>query len=177
MPETQEQSPKIPPDIARYLAGATAESLQFDFLIGDWRVEGARHDADGKILLTYVGSWSARYLHDRRMVMDDFAVCAPTGQEVSAFVTLRTYCDAAKRWEMAGLAAFQPAIGGTWFGHWVDGEMRLVAEALGPNGKTIKNEIRFFAIQPDGFQWESRNSHDDGKTWSKVASLAATRKS
>jgi hypothetical protein len=177
MPATQDQTEKIPPDVARYLRGVSADSLQFDFLAGEWTVEGTRYGGDGEILQNYIGAWRAEYRHDRRMVIDDFTIHAPSGQEVSAFVTLRTYCDMTKRWEIAGLAPFQPAMRGTWFGHWVDGEMRLTVEAAGPDGKPIRNEIRFYAIKPDGFSWESRTSRDDGRTWIKVASLVATRRS
>jgi hypothetical protein len=35
MSEPTAPFPKVPPDVARYLKGATPEARQFDFLIGD----------------------------------------------------------------------------------------------------------------------------------------------
>ncbi len=35
--------------------------------------------------------------------------------------------------------------------------------------------IRFFHIAKDNFEWESQVSLDDGRTWSKTATLLASR--
>ena len=91
----------------------TEESLQFEFLIGEWRVDGRRYGPNGE--QQYAGRWQAQYLHGKRMVMDDFTVLAPSGQEVSAFITLRTFSPFTRRWEIAGMAALQPAVNGKWF--------------------------------------------------------------
>lgn len=40
----------------------------------------------------------------------DFKALSSTGQDVSSYVTLRTYSELNRRWEMAGLAALQPAV-------------------------------------------------------------------
>lgn len=173
--EAQAKAPQLPPDVANYIKGATPESLQFDFLIGEWSVDGSRFGPNGELQLNYAATWHAQYLHDKRMVMDDFTVFLPNGQEISSFVTLRTYCSITKRWELAGLAAFQPAVNGKWYGHWVDGEMHLSAEGKTPDGRSFENRIRFHDIGPDSFKWESKMSFDDGNTWAKVASLVATR--
>lgn len=175
MDESKEQAPQVPPDVLRYLKGAAAESLQFDFLIGDWDVAGTRYNPDGSVLMQYKASWNAIYLNDRRMVMDDFKALVPTGQAVSSYVTLRTYSEATQRWEMAGLSAFQPAMSATWSGVWRDGEMQIEAIGNTPNGGMMINRIRFFQIGKDSFNWESRISLDNGKTWGLNASLVATR--
>jgi hypothetical protein len=173
MPESSSAVPKLPPEVAAYLRGPTDESLQFDFLIGGWRVDGRRHGPDGE--MPYAGRWQAQYLHGKRMVMDDFTVLAPSDDEVSAFVTLRTFSPLTGRWEIAGMPAMQPGVNGKWFGHHVDGEMHLEAEVVGPGGHPMKSRIRFYAIEPQRFQWENHVSIDGGATWKKVASLVATR--
>jgi len=172
-----ESKPQVPPEVMRYIRGATVENLQFGFLIGEWDANGTRYDTEGKPQLKYTAKWRAEYLHDRRMVLDDFAIHAPSGQEVSSFVTLRTYCETTGRWEITGLAPLQPAMNAKWFGHWSDNEMLLSAEAAAPDGKIILNRIRFHDIQQDHFHWESRNSYDGGKNWIRIASLVAHRKS
>jgi hypothetical protein len=150
-------------------------NYQFDFLIGDWDVAAARHKPDGSLLLQYRGSWSARYLNQGRMVLDDFKAFAPTGEEISSYVTLRTYSQATHRWEMSGLAAFQPATVAQWCGEWIEGEMQIEAIGKDPEGNPIRNRIRFFLIEKDRFCWESNVSLDDGKSWIPAASLTATR--
>jgi hypothetical protein len=164
------------PEIARYIRGAQAENLQFQFLIGDWTVEGSRFTTSGDIEMRYSGTWRAQYLHGKRIVLDDFAVQLPSGEEVSAFVTLRSYCPLTQRWEIAGLGAFQPGMDGEWFGHWREDEMVLQATVRLANAAAVRNRIRFHDIAPDRFRWESHNSFDDGQSWVPVASLIAVRR-
>ena len=166
---------QVPPDVLRYLKGQSSESRQFDFLIGDWDVAATRYKEDGSVLLQYRASWQARHLNEGRMVMDDFKALAPTGQDVSSYITLRTYSEVNQRWEMAGLAALQPAIQAQWFGEWKDGEMQLTAVGNSPTGGTIHNRIRFFNITELSFSWESRVSHNEAASRTLSASLQATR--
>ena len=177
MSESKEQAPQIPPDVLRYLKGAPPESLQFNFLIGDWDVAGTRYNPDGSVLMQYKASWHATYLNDKRMVMDAFKALAPTGQDISSYVTLRTYSEATHRWEMSGLSALQPAMNATWSGVWRDGEMQIEAIGKMSNGGSMRNRIRFFQIEKSSFNWESQVSLDEGKTWTLNASLIASRAS
>jgi hypothetical protein len=175
MDESRSQAPQLPPEVAMYIKDAPPESKQFDFLIGDWDVAATKYKADGTVLTQYKAIWSAQYLNNERMIMDDFKALAPTGQEVSSMVTLRTYSEVTRRWEMSGLAARQPAWNAEWHGEWKEGEMLLDAIGKNPNGITVTNKIRFFNIAKDSFNWESRMSMDSGKTWGKTATLIATR--
>ena len=175
MNDPERKEPQIPPEVTRYLRGAGSENLQFDFLIGDWSVRAVRYKPDGSVLLEYNAKWSARYLNDKRMVMDDFKALSPAGDEISSFVTLRTYAEVTRRWEITGLAALQPAMNGEWFGEWKDGEMHMDASGKGPGGQIVRNQIRFFNIEKQSFSWESSMSFDDGKTWVRSSSLIATR--
>ena len=175
MQQVPSPQPQIPPDVLRYISGVTAESRQFDFLVGDWDVQATRFKEDGSTLFQYKAAWNAKLLNDGRMLMDDFKALSPTGQPVSSFVTLRTYSEVTKRWEIAGLGAFQPTTISEWYGHFQSGEMLLFAKGKAPNGAFVQTRIRFFDIKVNSFAWESHLSVDDGKTWLKTASLAATR--
>jgi len=175
MQESKSQAPQVPPDVVRYLSGAPPQSQQFEFLIGDWTVAATRYTEDGSTLLQYKATWSAKYLNEGRMIVDDFKAYAPTGQAASSYVTLRTYSEANRRWEMAGLAALQPAVNAQWFGEWKNGEMLVSATGKDPAGNVVRTKIRFFHIAKDSFEWESQVSRDDGKTWSKSATLVASR--
>jgi hypothetical protein len=175
MPSSATPVPQIPPDVARYLKGATAQSRQFDFLIGNWDVVATRFKDDGSVLFQYKAKWEATYLNDGRMIMDDFKACGPSGEAISSFVTLRTFSETTQRWEMQGLAAFQPAAATEWYGIWQDGEMLLNASGNNADGKTIRNKIRFFEIEKDRFAWSSKTSRDEGISWVLTASLVAVR--
>jgi hypothetical protein len=175
---TQTPAPQIiqmPPDVVRYLKGANTESRQYEFFIGDWDVAATKYKDDGSVLFNYKAKWSAKYLNEGRMIMDDFKAYAPSGQEISSYVTLRTYSEVTHRWEMSGLAALQSAANAQWYGEWKDGEMQLDAVGINPEGKTIKTKIRFFNILPMSFNWESKSSNDDGKTWVTTSALKAIR--
>jgi len=172
----QAQTQQVPPEVARYLRGPGSESKQFDFLVGDWAVEATRYNEDGTPAFNYPASWSARYLNEGRMVMDDFQALGPSGAPVSSFVTLRTYSELTKRWELVGLQALQPSVPTEWHGTSKDGQMLLDAIATLPNGNRVHTKIRFFDINPESFSWESSMSLDQGNTWRKTASLKAKRK-
>jgi hypothetical protein len=175
VPESKSPAPQVPPEVTRYLKGVAPEGKQFDFLIGDWHVAATRYKEDGSTLFQYKASWNAKYLNEERMVVDDFKAHAPTGQAVSSYVTLRTYSEATRRWEMAGLSALEPASSAQWHGELQDGEMLLDASGKDPAGNMVKTKIRFFNIAKNSFSWESKVSRDEGKTWVKTASLLVSR--
>jgi hypothetical protein len=166
----------VPPEVLRYLQAPPPEAKQFDFLIGEWSVEATRYQDDGTPAFNYAASWIAKHLNDGRMVLDDFKTLDPTGTPVSSFVTLRTYSEVTKRWEMAGLQALQPSVAIEWHGTFKDAEMHLDAIATLPGGDRVHTKIRFFEISPASFLWESSASFDQGSTWRKTASLKAMRK-
>ncbi len=103
-------TPQFPPEVLRYLEGPSSESRQFDFLIGEWNVEATRYKEDETPALNYRAIWSAKSLNEGRMVMDDFQALAPNGEPISSYVTLRTYSEVTRRWEMVGLQALQPSV-------------------------------------------------------------------
>jgi hypothetical protein len=168
---------QIPTEILRYLNEPVAESKQFDFLIGDWHVDGLRYKEDGTPLLSYKALWSAVYLHGGRMVMDDFQALGPTGRPVSSFVTLRTYSEATRRWEFVGLRALSAAIPSEWYGEARNGEMILTAITRTPAGDTTETRTRFFDITADSFSWDGVTSTDQGKHWRKTTELKVIRAS
>lgn len=168
-------STTMPPHLARYLQGATDDDRQFDFLIGDWTVQATRFGPDGQAVAHYAAIWHARWLNDGRMLMDDFQALAPDGRPISSFVTLRTYCAASRRWEMAGLAAMQAAAPMEWHGVWSDGEMLIQASGADPSGRTVHTRIRFSDITPQRFVWTSESRLDGGQPWARTAALVAQR--
>lgn len=168
----------VPPAIQDYLSGVSSEAHhQFDFLMGDWDVDAVRYGPDGNAM-PYRAIWSAKSINGGRMIIDDFKAVAPTGAEISSYVTLRTYSPQTRRWEFAGLAAHQPSAAMLeWYGLEEEGAMVLQATGVGPDGNKVKNRIRFFDISESAFSWESSLSFDEGASWVKNGELTAMRRS
>ena len=166
----------IPPEVMAYIAGANSEKfLEFNFLIGSWSVEGVRVLPDRESF-GYRAKWNARYINDKRMVVDDFKILSPDGMEVSSYVTLRSYSPISKRWELSGLAALSPSLEThEWYGNVEGEDMLLHAKGVTGDGKIILNQIRFFDITENQFKWVSNLSFDNGESWFENGSLVATR--
>ncbi len=175
--EIGQKTPEIASaEVITYLNGATTpEYLQFEFLIGCWDVEARRVSPEGD-MLPYLATWEAKYVNDKRMVIDDFRSLGANGEAVSSYVTLRTYSPVAGRWEFAGIGAQTAAAPMLeWYGTGIDREMHLHAKGFGPDGKPVDNSIRFYDITENQFRWESHMSADGGQSWINIAELVAQR--
>ncbi len=166
----------VPQEVIDYVKGADSDVFnQFDFLIGDWVVKGVRY-LPGNGEQTYDGRWSAKYLNEGRMIMDEFRALGPGGQEVSSYVTLRTYSPRSNRWEMTGLGALMPMASiDEWHGSLKDDEMHMFVRGRSPEWDVALNTIRFFDIGKDSFNWESKMSFDGGASWINIGGLTAQR--
>jgi len=173
--ESNQPTGLLPPEAALYLQGAQDESLQFGFLIGDWDVDVTRYKPDGAVQIQHKAKWNAKYLNEKRMVIDDFKACLPDGRDLSSIVTLRTYSKATQRWELTFLAALMPALPSEFNGVFRDGEMHLQATGKGPGGQPFNSRIRFFDIEKSAFQWEQSVSQDGGANWLRISSMSARR--
>jgi len=161
---------------AAYVEGPGASGSDFDFFVGEWDVHVTYHGADGGVDVEQTGRWSARSLFDGRMIEDCCQTRDENGVDVAAVVTLRTYCVATAQWEMVFLWAQRPVPTLTSFvGNRVDGEMRLTAQQLTPDGSVIPARIRFYEITKDSFLWESCLSFDGGATWRVQMAIKARR--
>jgi hypothetical protein len=60
MSTTKSEATPVSPDVLAYVQGPPTESLQFDFLIGEWRVQGRRFGPAGE--QAYAAAWRAQYL-------------------------------------------------------------------------------------------------------------------
>jgi hypothetical protein len=180
--ETQrETSPTVPANqalgpesIARYLKGAPPEMSQYEFFVGDWDCELRVHPSDGGPVLTLRAEWSARWVHERRMLVDDLSVFLPNQQEVLAWLNLRTYSEETGCWEISGHRALAPASGAITHGHWREGEMHLDFETE-HDGRRVLHFVRFHAITPQSFEWEWRQRNESRADWSLFTSISAHR--
>jgi len=143
--------------------------------LGDWDARTTRYRADGSEIAGYAGTWSARHLHDRRILLDEFTAHLDDGAEISYMATLRTYCTSTQRWEMTFLIAHQPQLISAFSGVWENGEMRLEGSGSTLSGQPVLATVRFFDITPETFEWENRVSLDGGATWYRDSAISARR--
>jgi hypothetical protein len=161
--------------VLAYMRGVPAECAQFDFLVGEWTARTTRYRADGGEIASYDGTWRARHLHDRRILLDEFTARLDDGSEISYMATLRTYCAASRRWEMTFVIAHQPQLITSFSGVWTDGEMRLDGAGRTLDGRPVRARVRFFDITGVGFEWENAVSLDGGETWYRDSAISAHR--
>ena len=156
------------------LPAALKDSTGFDFLIGDWDVQGVSYAPDGVVALRYAGRWQAEHRNAGSMVVDEFTSWLPDRTPLAHFITLRTYCDARARWEMTFLMS--GGSGQAFFGNAAGQEMHLHARGQDLEGNEGAVRIRFHGIHASGFSWEQQSSYDGGKTWRCAVQLTATRR-
>ncbi len=162
--------------ILAYRQGVPEETSQFDFLLGEWDARTTRYRPDGSEIAGYDGTWRARHLHDRRMILDEFTARLEDGSEISTMATLRTFCTATRRWEMTFLIAHQPQLIQSFSGVRVGDEMSLEGSGRTLAGDPVLARVRFFDITPASFEWENRVSLDGGATWYRDSAISARRR-
>jgi hypothetical protein len=163
--------------VMAYRAGVPAEADQLDFLLGEWSARTTRYRADGSTIASYPGTWRARHLHDRRMLLDEFIARLDDGSEISYMATLRTWSPATARWEMTFLIAHQPQLITSFSGAFDEqGDLRLDGEGRTLDGRPVLARVRFFDVSPSGFRWENRISLDGGVTWYRYSEIVAERR-
>ncbi len=164
-------------EAAIYMDGANSPAhRQFDFLIGCWDVEATKMSPQGG-RVSYLATWEAKYLNDKRVVIDDYRTLRSNGEEAASYLTLRTYSPQAKRWAFAGIGVHSSAAAILeWSGAMVDAEMQLHAKGLSHDGTPVLNNIRFYDIEDHQFKWESNMSFDDGASWVNVGALVAKKR-
>lgn len=163
-----------PDSIGRYLRGAPPEMSQYEFLIGDWDCELRVHPPGAAPPVILRGEWHAKWVHGRRMLVDDISIFLPSGEEALGWLNLRTYSEETGCWEISGHRALAPSSGAITHGHWRDGEMHLDFETQHA-GRAMRNFVRFHEITPGSFEWEWKHQDEASTDWKLFASISARR--
>ena len=121
--------------------------------------------------------WRARAIASGRIIFDEVLYQLEDGTEIARLVTLRTYSPTTERWEITFLNAHQPAMPISFGGRRVDHEIHLEARSLGVDTSQVLAQVRFFAIEADGFQWEQKNRPEGAGHLRKSVEIQARRKS
>ena len=152
-------------------ASAPAEAKQFDFMLGEWRIEvhpkvsGLAAMIHGAPKLT--GMWKAWRVLDGRGVEDEMRIVDGSGNPVTLNRNLRVYSGAEARWKVCGMDAYH-ARSSEASGALRDGEMRMDGHFTEGDGKTVLTRTRFFGIGPDAFHMQQDRSEDNGQSWNEA---------
>jgi len=161
--ELGRQHPVKPPGLNRL---ARMETLQFDFLIGDWESHyTVRVSPENQATATVHGQWHAWYGWDGFAVYDDWKqVGTLSGNSGPA---IRSYDPFNDHWVMhyipinAPLESVWPMIASAEETGEIHGEMAVTDG----QSRRFLQRIHFVDIAEDSFTWSSDRSWDEGKTW------------
>ncbi|MBB5202928.1 hypothetical protein HNQ51_000221 [Inhella inkyongensis] len=155
------------------------EATQFDFFLGDWRLE-LTPKAKGLAAMIHgvpklQGRWTVRKAWDGLGLMDEMRVFDAAGNPVALSQTLRLFDARTQRWQSHSLDVLRARLSSS-SGRWQQGEMQLEGQGLSAEGKPRLTRSRFYEIGPKGFRWRQDVSDDNGATWEEGSlSIVATR--
>ena len=160
-------------------ARPAAEVAQFDFFLGDWRLD-ITPKAKGLAAMIHgvpklQGRWAVRRAWDGMGLMDEMRVYDAAGNAVGLNQSLRVFDPRTQTWQTHSLDVLRARLSSS-SGRWQQGEMRLEGQGLTAEGKPRLTRSRFFDIGPKGFRWRQDVSEDNGATWEDGSlSIVASR--
>lgn len=131
-----------------------AESRQFDFWIGEWRVVQTGTDAP------QVGTSRIELVHNSCVILENWT----SARSPYAGQSFNVYNKELKRWEQfwvdnaAGTIFFYGNLDGQVMHYWTDD----IPQA---DGKKLRRHLQFFNLDPNTVRQFSQGSNDGGKTW------------
>jgi hypothetical protein len=156
-----------------------AESRQFDFLLGEWRlvvtprVSGLAAMLHGTPEL--VGTWRASRTFGGLGIEDELRISDDSGNPNAWIRTLRIFSSREQAWQTASVDA-QRARASTGSATWRDDGMWVESRGVDAEGNAYRTRSLFHAITPDAFRVRQDRSHDDGASWDEgVLEMRATR--
>lgn len=156
-----------------------AGAQQFDFILGEWKLD-VHPKASGLVAMihgvpTLSGSWRAWRVLDGRAIEDELRVIDASGNPLALNRSLRIYTTSEQRWQSSGIDAYHGrASAGS--GSFRDGELRLEGRSSDAAGNPVLTRTRFFDISADAFRMQQDRSTDNGQTWDEgVIAIDAKR--
>lgn len=157
------------------LESPPSQMEDFDFLIGNWTLEGTRFNPDGTIKGEYKGKWDAQFIDDGRIIFDTVTWFNSDGTKESFYPTIRTFSSETNRWEMTYMASLSYMHSEFFRGQFIDGEGHFDAVVSIAPGKSVKAKVRFYNIKENNLDWSMKFSSDDGKSWFIARKFTAKR--
>lgn len=161
------------------VAVAPAEAGQFDFLLGQWKLEVHPKVSSLAAMIhgtpRLLGNWKASRSSDGLGIDDEMRIVDGSGNPLSALRTHRAYVQAEKRWKTSS-SDTASARSGEATGQWQDGEMHLDGRFTDTDGNTTLTRTRYYGITANAFHMQQDRSTDNGENWDEaVLTIDATR--
>jgi tetratricopeptide (TPR) repeat protein len=131
-----------------------AESRQFDFWVGEWRVVQTGTDAP------QVGTSHIDQIHNGCVILENWT----SARSPYAGQSFNTYNSSLKRWEQfwvdnqGGTIFFYGQLNGNVMDYWTD-------DLPQNDGKKLRRHLQFFNLDANTMRQFSQGSNDGGKTW------------
>ena len=158
---------------------APQEARQFDFLIGQWRlqvkplVNGLAAKIHGAPKMQ--GTWKAWRAMEGWGIEDEVRIVDASGNPRALSHAIRLYDATARQWSQVVADAYKGQFTNAT-ALWQGAEMVLTGRGTDGEGKAFVSKTRFFDITPTTFKYRNDRSYDQGKTWTEgVLSIEATR--
>lgn len=141
-----------------------SSAKDFDFLVGEWRVQHRRLTPDGTTWVDFEGTCSNRTVMNGAANIEEHALNAPSGAYRA--VGLRSYDAKTGDWAIWWLDGRYPAgpLGSPVKGRFENGVGRFYAD-YEQGGKPMRVRFVWSEITPTSARWEQASSADGGKTW------------
>ena len=162
---------------------APPETQQFGQLAGIWYCSGFQIDPVGKVdSVPYKAFWAWKTILDGYGVQDyfyqgknEFLYWNHFKRDLS-LTQLRVYDVTENLWKIAFITDAAGKIPGKVFGTFT-AQMQGAELIMEPSTQNadVKTRIVFYDFAKNSFEWKTEKSVDDGKTWTVVMALSATR--
>jgi hypothetical protein len=157
--------------VATTAGSASAESKQFDFLLGQWQLE-VHPKVSGLAAIIHgaprlVGTWKAQRMADGLGIEDEMQIVDASGNPISLSRAHRVYASAEGLWKISGNDVTRGRSSEST-GKWQGGEMRVDGHFTDADGNTL-TRTRYFGITADAFHMQQDRSTDNGQTWEEAS--------
>jgi hypothetical protein len=147
---------------------ASAESKQFDFLLGQWDLE-VHPKVSGLAAIIHgaprlVGTWKAQRSSDGLGIEDEMRIMDASGNPITMNKSQRTYSKSEGRWKISGLDVARSRSSEAT-ARWSSGEMLVEGHFTDADGQPTLTRTRYYGITADGFHWRQDRSTDNGQSW------------
>jgi hypothetical protein len=154
------------------VAAPDPEMRQFDFLVGQWQVNG-EVKTSGIMALVHgqpklAGSWKAWHTADGQAIEDELTLTDASGTLLSAVHFTRRFSREEKCWKISARDAYKGALPQATARRQGD-DMLVTSSGTTPEGKHYRHRTHYLDITPAGFRMVQDRSYDDGKTWDTAA--------
>lgn len=160
-----------------YVGNVPTESSQYDFLVGEWDVKVKVFKENGSVDSEMQGVWWAKYLHGKRVLMDDVVLFADDNKLHPGYPSLRTYSPKLGKWMSMHMAPLATQAMCRNIGEWKSGETHINSVCFkADNSVQGYSRIKFYNITAKTFDYTWEESKDN-QNWRLYVTFEGKRRS